>query len=145
MKIAVSFSAIVDVEEDVASDAVDAATEWAENVEDTIESFQSKFCVPPITRASFDIDNVERACDGSMLQTDFEKLIKAKVAGVPEVVLTMVQVDGGKTVVGVIDCPYCGHQHFTSKIECGETTVFCGNRDPDVESGRKPVIVQRIL
>lgn len=64
---------------------------------------------------------------------------------VPKVVLTMTPVDGGKTMIGIIDCPYCGHQHYTSKIECGETTVFCGSRDSDVKSGRKPVIVQRIL
>jgi len=145
MKIAVSFSGIVDVDEDNQSDAVDVASDWAEKVEDIIASFRANLCVPPITCASLEIDNVERACGFSRLPDSLRKLVEAKAERVPEVILTMVQVDGGKTVVGVIDCPYCGHQHFTSKIKCGETTVFCGGRDPEVESGRKPVIVQRIL
>ena len=145
MKIAVTFSAIVGVDTESISDAIEVGEAWAEAVEDTVESFQLKLCAPSMTHFSFTVDEIAQACDWSLLQTDFEKLVKAKVAGVPEVVLTMVPVDGGKTMMGIIDCPYCGCQHYTSKIECGETTVFCGGRNNDSEPGRKPVIVQRIL
>lgn len=44
----------------------------------------------------------------------------------PDVLLVMKPVDGGRAVIGLIECPHCGQEHFTTLIQCGERDVFCG-------------------
>ena len=65
----------------------------------------------------------------------------------PEVVLVMKPVDGGRAVIGLIECPHCGQDHYTTLIECGERKVFCGtgHTEPTVGSdGYSAVDVIRI-
>ena len=45
---------------------------------------------------------------------------------IPKVMLVMKQVDGGRAVIGIIECPNCGETHYTTDISCGERRVFCG-------------------
>jgi len=44
----------------------------------------------------------------------------------PEVVLVMMPVDGGRAMIGLIECPHCGETHYTTQIQCGERDVYCG-------------------
>ena len=44
----------------------------------------------------------------------------------PNVLLVMKQVDGGRAVIGLIECPHCGETHYTTDIRCGERDVYCG-------------------
>lgn len=68
----------------------------------------------------------------------------------PDVVLVMKPVDGGRAMIGVIECPHCGETHYTTQIECGERDVFCGTKNvaecPTVRSdGYATVVVTRIV
>jgi hypothetical protein len=59
-------------------------------------------------------------------------------------------VDGGRAVIGVIECPHCGQTHFTAHIECGERQLFCGTgHTEDTENirvdGYSTVVVVRII
>lgn len=47
------------------------------------------------------------------------------------VVMILRQVDGGRAVIGSIDCPVCGKEHLTVQIHCGELRVFCGKASPN--------------
>lgn len=44
----------------------------------------------------------------------------------PDVILVMKPVDGGRAIIGIIECPHCGETHYTTQIECGERDLFCG-------------------
>ena len=44
----------------------------------------------------------------------------------PPVSMVMKPVDGGRAVIGSIDCPHCGKEHLTTVIRCGEFILFCG-------------------
>lgn len=44
----------------------------------------------------------------------------------PSVVMVMRMVDGGRAVIGSIDCPHCGKEHLTVRVQCGDLRVFCG-------------------
>lgn len=46
----------------------------------------------------------------------------------PDVLMLMKPVDGGRAVIGMVECPYCGADHFTTHIRCGDLEVFCGSR-----------------
>lgn len=50
---------------------------------------------------------------------------KPKKQAVPDVLMVMKPVDGGRAVIGLIECPHCGQDHFTTQIRCGELHVFC--------------------
>ncbi len=68
----------------------------------------------------------------------------------PNVLLLMKPVDGGRAMIGIIECPHCGQTHYTTHIECGERTVFCGlGRIDDCETvrsdGYATVIVTQII
>lgn len=67
----------------------------------------------------------------------------------PNVLLMMKPVDGGRAVIGVIECPHCGQTHFTTDIRCGERDVFCGNAwedNPTIRpDGYATVIVIQII
>lgn len=68
----------------------------------------------------------------------------------PSVFLVMKPVDGGRAMIGLIECPNCGQDHFTTDLKCGERKVFCGtaNRDhrPAVGAdGYSQLVVTRIL
>lgn len=43
----------------------------------------------------------------------------------------MKPVDGGRAVIGIIECPNCGQTHYTTQIECGFRKVFCGTGNVD--------------
>lgn len=63
--------------------------------------------------------------------------------------MVMKPVDGGRAVIGLIECPRCGQDHFTTQIRCGELSVFCcsgdiPNSDPPQNIEQK-VDVIRIL
>ena len=62
----------------------------------------------------------------------------------PPVVLVMKPVDGGRAVIGIVECPHCGETHYTTQIRCGELQLFCGvgAQRPD---GWSVVDVQRII
>lgn len=66
-----------------------------------------------------------------------------------EVLLVMKPVDGGRAVIGIIECPHCGETHFTTNIACGERDVFCGLTTADAPTvrpdGYATVIVTRIV
>ncbi len=66
---------------------------------------------------------------------------------IPEVLLVMKQVDGGRAVIGVIECPWCGETHFTTQVQCGERKVFCGTKKGKAETpdGYSRVDVIRIV
>ncbi len=49
----------------------------------------------------------------------------------PPAVMTMRPVDGGRAVIGSIDCPNCGKEHLTTVISTGERRVFCGVVDEE--------------
>ena len=55
----------------------------------------------------------------------------------PDVLLVMKPVDGGRAVIGIIECPHCGQTHFTTNIQCGPRLVFCG-RPIDAGPGVRP-------
>jgi hypothetical protein len=66
----------------------------------------------------------------------------------PSVAMVMKPVDGGRAVIGMIECPHCGREHLTTQIKCGELVVFCGlNEDGDTVGvdGHSRVMVERIL
>ena len=67
----------------------------------------------------------------------------------PDVILVMKPVDGGRAMIGVIECPHCGQTHFTTNIECGERNLFCGLATVDAPTvrpdGYSTVIVTRIV
>jgi len=66
----------------------------------------------------------------------------------PDVLLVLKQVDGGRAVIGIIECPHCGQTHYTTKLECGERQVFCGigTDSPTVRSdGYATVVVLQIV
>lgn len=70
----------------------------------------------------------------------------------PEVVLVMKPVDGGRAMIGMIECPHCGAEHLTTNISCGERDVYCGvpkfntNECPAVRAdGYATIIVIRIV
>lgn len=44
----------------------------------------------------------------------------------PSVVMMMKPVDGGRAVIGMVECPHCGKEHLTTQIKCGELKLFCG-------------------
>lgn len=44
----------------------------------------------------------------------------------PSVVMVMRMVDGGRAVIGSIDCPHCGKEHLTVRVQCGDLRVYCG-------------------
>ena len=71
---------------------------------------------------------------------------------VTDVVLVMKPVDGGRAVIGIIECPHCGQTHYTTQIDCGQRRVFCGTGhvEPDYDKrigadGYSHVNVTRIL
>lgn len=66
------------------------------------------------------------------------------VAPMPKVLLVMKPVDGGRAVIGLIECPHCGQDHYTTQIECGERRVFCGS-GADSKDGYSFVSVERIV
>lgn len=49
----------------------------------------------------------------------------------PKVSMTMRPVDGGRAVIGAVDCPVCGKEHLTVQIRCGDLRVFCGDESPN--------------
>lgn len=64
----------------------------------------------------------------------------------------MKPVDGGKAMIGMIECPHCGQEHLTTNIKCGERDVYCGVPASRVEGnetirhdGYATVIVTRIV
>lgn len=65
----------------------------------------------------------------------------------PDVLLVMKPVDGGRAVIGIIECPHCGQTHYTTQIQCGERDVFCGNADSETvrSDGYATVIVTQII
>jgi len=67
----------------------------------------------------------------------------------PDVLLVMKPVDGGRAVIGIIECPHCGETHYTTLIQCGERDVFCGtagNPAPTIRpDGYATVIVRAIV
>lgn len=64
----------------------------------------------------------------------------------PDVLLVMKPVDGGRAVIGIIECPHCGQTHFTAHIECGRRDLFCGTQDPTVRpDGFSSVVVTQIV
>ena len=70
--------------------------------------------------------------------------MKPKV--IPKVMLMMKPVDGGAAMIGVIECPNCGQEHFTTNIECGDRRIFCGTGGPDSPvDGWSWVSVERII
>jgi hypothetical protein len=66
---------------------------------------------------------------------------------IPSVPMMMKPVDGGSAVIGVIECPWCGQTHFTTQIQCGERTVFCGTRKGKAQrpDGHSKIIITQIL
>ena len=48
------------------------------------------------------------------------------VNDVPKVVMIMRPVDGGRAVIGSVDCPHCGKEHLTVRIQTGRLRLFCG-------------------
>ncbi|OWK34246.1 hypothetical protein [Fimbriiglobus ruber] len=70
----------------------------------------------------------------------------------PDVLLVMKQVDGGRAAIGLIECPHCGETHYTTHIECGERTVYCGVKAAEVDQyrtirpdGYGTVVVKQII
>jgi ribosomal protein L32 len=70
----------------------------------------------------------------------------------PDVVLVMKQVDGGRAVIGLIECPHCGETHYTTHVECGTRDVYCGvpafqdaRHDTIRPDGYSTVVVTRIV
>lgn len=63
---------------------------------------------------------------------------------IPKVVLMIKPVDGGRAVIGVIDCPNCGQEHLTTNISCGERKIFCGSSEDD-DDGYSWVDIQEII
>jgi formylmethanofuran dehydrogenase subunit E len=63
---------------------------------------------------------------------------------IPKVLLVMKPVDGGRAMIGIIECPYCGETHYTTQIECGQRSIFCGV-DAQRPDGYSTVIVERIV
>jgi hypothetical protein len=67
----------------------------------------------------------------------------------PNVVMVMKPVDGGRAVIGLIECPHCGETHYTTQIQCGERDVFCGIARKDTPTirpdGYATVVVTRIV
>lgn len=59
-------------------------------------------------------------------------------------VLMLRPVDGGRAVIGAIDCPHCGKEHLTTQIGTGLLRVFCGD-DWAPPSGWASVDVQEII
>jgi hypothetical protein len=45
---------------------------------------------------------------------------------IADVVMVMKPVDGGRAVIGIVECPQCGETHYTTQIRCGQLDVFCG-------------------
>lgn len=41
-------------------------------------------------------------------------------------------VDGGRACIGVVECPVCGKDHYTTQVRAGDLDVFCG---PDATRG----------
>jgi hypothetical protein len=35
-------------------------------------------------------------------------------------------VDGGRAAIGVVDCPICGKEHYTTQVRAGNLAVYCG-------------------
>lgn len=66
----------------------------------------------------------------------------------PSVLMVMKPVDGGRAVIGMVECPHCGKEHLTTQIKCGELTLFCG-LDEDNKTvgtdGHSRVMVERIV
>ena len=58
--------------------------------------------------------------------------------------MVMKPVDGGRAVIGLIECPHCGETHYTTQIECGQRDVFCGQEGqrPD---GYSTIVIERIV
>lgn len=44
----------------------------------------------------------------------------------PRVGIVLAPVDNGKAVIGVIDCPSCGREHFTVNFTSGLRRIRCG-------------------
>jgi hypothetical protein len=65
----------------------------------------------------------------------------------PSVMLVMKPVDGGRAMIGLIECPHCGETHYTTDIKCGERDIFCGTVGDGAQrpDGYSTVIVQRII
>jgi hypothetical protein len=63
---------------------------------------------------------------------------------IPKVMLVMKPVDGGRAMIGLIECPCCGETHYTTQIQCGERLVFCGV-NAERPDGHSRILVERIL
>lgn len=61
----------------------------------------------------------------------------------PSVVMTLRPVDGGRAVIGSVDCPHCGKEHLTCRVMCGDLRVYCGNESPEPD-GWSWIIVESI-
>lgn len=40
--------------------------------------------------------------------------------------LVIKPVDGGRACIGVVECPVCGQDHYTTNVRAGELRVYCG-------------------
>ena len=63
---------------------------------------------------------------------------------IPKVLVVMKPVDGGQSMIGVIECPQCGETHYTARIECGERSIFCGT-NAELDNGYSTVDVTAII
>ncbi len=70
--------------------------------------------------------------------------MSARPKVIPKVILMMKPVDGGRAVIGVMECPNCGQEHFTTDIRCGERRVFCGSGS-DSTDGHSWVCIETII
>jgi hypothetical protein len=65
---------------------------------------------------------------------------------IPPVVLIMKKVDGGAAVIGVLECPHCGQDHYTTRVNAGNLDVFCGrNNGATRPDGWSTVCVERVI
>ncbi len=94
----------------------------------------------------------KRLDDGKMLCFDcaeqgFDDRIEVKTMAekktVPQIAIVRKKVDGGRNRdVGLIECPYCGHDHYTADISTGQLRLYCD----DIEQGGYAMVeVIRIL
>ena len=62
---------------------------------------------------------------------------------IPRVIMVLRPVDGGKFMVGLIECPNCGETNYTANTNCGEMWVYCGKSTKD--NGWTKVMVSGVL
>lgn len=72
-------------------------------------------------------------------------MIKGKNKSYPRVPMVMKPVDGGRAVIGLIECPCCGETHYTTQIECGEREVFCGLKKAVRPDGYSNIVITEII